>query len=183
MVEQDVSAAQGRTDEFSSIWYLKGSQIKMVESVFVVIIFMVILMIGIVFFSRFQQSDAQFRETERRLTESIQLAQTFASLPELSCTEGSVISDSCLDLMKLEAMDLLARSDHIYYFDLFRYGTITVERLYPPPEEDEYGERWVIYNRTRPDSGFFSMGVPMVIYNPEDGSEHFGLMEVVYYDG
>ena len=156
------------------------AQMKMVESVFVVIIFVVILMIGIVFFSRFQESDAQFRRIEQRLTESIQLAQVFASLPEISCSDGSVISDNCLDIMKLEAMDQLSRGDGLYYFDLFKYGTVTVEQLYPETEEEM---KWVIYDRPRPDSGFFSMGVPMVIYDPTTGQEFFGLMEVRYYDG
>ncbi|MFP4190264.1 MAG: hypothetical protein ACLFSL_04485 [Candidatus Woesearchaeota archaeon] len=156
------------------------SQIKMVESVFVVIIFMVILAIGIVFFSRFQESDTQFRETERQLTESIQLAQTFASLPEISCTEGSVISDNCIDMMKLDAMHNLSKADNIYYYDLFRYGRITVERLYPSDTDER--QRWVIYNRTKPGAGYFSMALPMTIYDAETGDQHFGVMEVVYYD-
>lgn len=155
----------------------KHSQIKMVESVFVVIIFIIILVIGIVFFSRFQESGARHRETERQLSESIQLAQTFASLPEISCSEGSVVSDNCLDLLKLEAMDMLSRTDNIFYYDLFRFGKITVEMLYP----DE-GERWVIYNQTKEGSGYFTMALPMVIYNPKEEERFFGLMEVRYYD-
>lgn len=157
------------------------AQMKMVESVFVVIIFMIILVIGIVFFSRFQHSESQFSATEKTLKESIQLAQTFASLPEVACTESGVVRENCIDLLKLEAMNGLSRNEISYYFDLFKYGTVTVVKIYPDADAD-VGQRWVIYNKTKPNAGYFSTAVPMTLYDPTVDQRYFGLMEVRFYE-
>ncbi len=159
---------------------MRKGQIKLVESVFVIIIFMIILVIAIVFFSRFQRSESQFQDTQESLRQSVQMAQRFASLPEVACTENNAIRRNCVDLMKLENMDKLSTNEMVYYYDLFRYGTVTIEKLFPEGDADS-GNKWVIYNNTRDDMGFFSMGIPMSIYNPETRQRYFGLMEVVYY--
>ncbi len=159
-----------------------GGQIKMIESVFVVIIFMIILMVGLVYFSRFQRSEAEYLSTEKDLKESIQLAQTFASLPEVSCTENNVVRENCVDLAKLRAMNNLSRTELSYYFDLFRYGTVSVIKIFP--QDMDEGKRWVIYNKTRPDADYFSTAIPMALYDSEDPRKptYFGLMEVTFYE-
>ena len=158
---------------------MKKSQIKMIESIFVIIIFMIIFVIVIVFLSRFQRSESDFQRTEASLQKSIELAQIFSSLPEISCTEGSTFVENCVDILKLESFNNMASSDVIYYFDLFRYGTITVRKFYPEPENER---EWVLYDVQKPGSGFFSMGIPMAIYDPITRRTYFGIMDVVYYD-
>ncbi len=160
---------------------MRKAQIKMVESVFVIIIFMIILVIAIVFFSRFQRSESQFQDTQESLRQSVQMAQSFASLPEIACTENNVIRSNCVDQRKLEMMDQLSTTESVYYYDLFRYGTVTIEKIYPEVDDNQ-GERWVIYNQTKPNSSFFSMAIPMSIYDSENSERHIGLMEVVYYE-
>jgi Na+-transporting methylmalonyl-CoA/oxaloacetate decarboxylase gamma subunit len=160
---------------------MKG-QMKMVESVFVVIIFMIILVIAIVFFSRFQRSESQFLATEKTLKESIQLAQTFASLPEVACTESGVVRENCIDLLKLQGMNDVSRTELSYYYDLFKYGTVTVVKIYPDTDDDA-GQRWTIYNKTKPGTGYFSTAIPMTLYDPTLDQRYFGLMEVRFYDG
>ena len=166
---------------------MEKSQIKMVESVFVVIIFMVILMIAIVFFTRFQTSEGQFLRTERSLKQSVQLAQTFASLAEIGCTENGVVKENCIDMNKLKEMDKLSSSQLQYYYDIFKFGSVKVEKIYPTDDIDT-GEVWVIYNKTKidPQTGsevsYFSLAIPMMLYdaakNPPQSS--YGLMTVKY---
>ncbi len=155
------------------------AQIKMIESVFIIIIFVIILMIVIVFFARFQRSDVQFTRTEQSLRDSVQMAQIFSSLPEVACTESNAIRENCIDILKLETMDSLSSSELVYYYDLFRFGTVTIEQIYP---EDGLGRHWVIYNVTRENAGFFSMAIPMALYDPVEGRNNFGIMEVRFYD-
>lgn len=165
---------------------MSKSQIKMIESVFVIIIFMMILMIVIVFFSRFERTEAQFLRSERSLRDAVQMAQIFSSLPEVACSESNVIRENCIDLEKLETMNYLSHSDLLYYYDLFRYGTVTIKKIYPTTDSD-YGKRWVIYNRTKEGSGYFTLAIPMSLYNPNPetlrrGERYFGLMEVTFYN-
>ena len=158
------------------------AQIKMIESVFIIIIFMIILMIVIVFFSRFQRSEVQFIRSERFLKESVQLAQVFSSLPEVACTESNAVRENCIDLAKLKTMDKLSFSENLYYYDLFRFGTVTIRKIYPIVDSD-YDETWVIYNQTKTGSDYFSIAIPMSLYNPDPNSRerYFGLMEVIFY--
>lgn len=143
-------------------------------------------MMVIVFFSRFQRSESQFMRTERSLKEAVQMAQIFSSLPEVACTESNAVRENCIDIGKLDALHTLSHTQLLYYYDLFRYGVVTVERIYPIDEDEQ--NSWVIYNRERPPrrgssrSSFFTTAIPMSLYNPETRQRYFGIMEVRYYD-
>ena len=157
----------------------KKSQMKMIESIFVIIIFMIILMIVVVFFARFQRTETQFASLERSLRESVELVQTVASLPEVSCSQGASILETCVDLIKLEILDELSSSERLYYFDIFRYATIVVRQFFPDSDEDL---SWVVYNLTKPDSSFFTTAIPVGLYDSDGRRTYFGIMEVTYYD-
>ncbi len=161
----------------------KKAQIKMVESVFVVIFFFMLLMIGVVFMSKYQKTENVKITSERDMKRAVQLAQSFSSIPELSCSINNVVEDNCLDLSKLTTMVALNKTDHMYYFDLFKYGSVSVEVLdLDSGDGPRWSEPYIIYNQEKKGADFSTIPLPMTIYDSVNRIYKFGIMSVTFYD-
>jgi hypothetical protein len=125
----------------------KYGQAKMTETIAVLFIFFVLLMMGIVFYYKYQQ--VSFKEEEQKLLANRAMESTLTALflPELQCTRGDAeAEDNCIDKLKLENFNDVVRS-HLndYYFSMFSFAKITVFEVYPREElVDEDGEIIVI---------------------------------------
>lgn len=161
----------------------KKAQIKMVESVFVVIFFFMLLMIGVVFMSKFQKTESVKITSEKDMKRAVQLAQSFSSLPELSCSINNVIEENCIDLVKLKKMVDLNKTDHLYYFDLFKYGSVNVEVLeLSTGGEPSWDGPYIIYHQEKTNVDYSTIPLPMTIYDPTEKIYKFGIMSVTFYE-
>lgn len=113
----------------------RKSQIKMTETIGILFVFFFILMLGFIFYARFQQTSLQYKKEKVITQKSIEVAQFVSFLPELQCTvgteEGVIIKNACLDLLKLESARQVFTDNKLYYYDLFYYSTISVKWIYP----------------------------------------------------
>jgi len=160
---------------------MKKSQIKIGESIAVLMIFFVLVVIGIVFWSRYSQVQMKGQQEMDLQSMAIKVAQTVTFLSELQCSTLEVIQFSCFDLYKIEAMkDLLMtlpeKNRTSYYFDIFGFSNITIYSIYP----DE--KSWNIYDFPGGNiTGYVSTQVPVSILDPVNNVFSFGYIDVKLY--
>lgn len=117
----------------------------MTETIAVMFIFFILLSLGIVFYAKYSQKQAEAAEHERFGQKAMDMTLQAVFLPELICTNAEAETGSnCMDLQKLEYInDNKGLSGDEYYFSLFSYSYIWVEQL--SPTEANY----TIYNNTK----------------------------------
>ena len=115
---------------------MKKAQLKMMESMMVIVIFMFLLGIGIIFYARVQSSLVKTQIVLKEETRAVMITQEIAFLPELSCTDTKVETSTCIDLYKALALGaVIADSADLgakrYYGQKLQNANITFRRVYP----------------------------------------------------
>ena len=160
--------------------YKKNAQIQMLETIAVLFIFFVLLLIGFIFYTSILKGSIETQKEESVQLIAIEVAQRASSLPELQCSEDNIVSDNCIDLIKLETASTVIRTNDIHYYDRLLFSTITVTRVYPidPSRVNE----WTLYNRTLEEfSNKILTNIPISIFDPITNKKSFGVMTVELY--
>ena len=158
----------------------KKSQLKIGESVAVLMIFFVLVVIGIIFWSRYSQVQMKGQQETDLLSNAIKISQTVTFLSELQCSTLEVIRFSCFDQYKIEALKgLLFQNDANrtnYYFDVFGFSNITIYSVYPE------NRSWDVYDFPGGNiTGYVSTQVPVSILDPVNNMFSFGYIDVKVY--
>lgn len=127
----------------------KKGQMQMTETIAVLFIFFILLLFGIIFYFRYQQSAFQEKQEELLGARAIETTLKALFMPELICSRGEAEpEDNCFDVLKLDSASATIKG-HLeeYYFELFSYAKITVHEVYP--DEDE--KTWILYDKPKPD--------------------------------
>ncbi len=131
---------------------MKKAQIRMTETIAVLFIFFILVVLGIVFYYRYQQVSLKEQQEELLAARAMDTTLRVLFLPELLCTKGNAEpEDNCFDVLKLKNADFSSS----YYFNLFSYANITVYKIYPGEEEKAY----YLYDKqptARKDDGTFA---------------------------
>ncbi|TKJ17385.1 hypothetical protein CEE44_02520 [Candidatus Woesearchaeota archaeon B3_Woes] len=151
----------------------KKSQIQMMETIAIMLIFFVIIVIGFTFYIRTSGFSQGQKIAKIQELESIKVSQAISFLPELQCSSKNIIKDNCFDMYKLSAFMTLPDKNNVYY-PFFYYSDITVKEIYPSNKE------WNIYNRTRSGS-VYKTSIPILLYNATTRTNSFGMLEIKYY--
>lgn len=135
-----------RKRHFWNFTHNKRSQVRMSETIAVLFIFFVLLLFGILFYYKYSQ--ISFKEEQEAWVGKKAGDATLKALflPELACSRGGAVPESnCFDLMKLKrAITVLDENFVDYYYDLFPFVKITVEKIYPVEEEP-----WTLYDKPK----------------------------------
>lgn len=160
----------------------------MAENIGILVIFFVLLVIGLIFYSNIQKQSISFEAQASIGRRAIQSAHTAASLTEMQCSlplESETGKQDCVDLYKLKAFIKLNQTlgeDQfiLYYYDVLRNSRITIKQVYPE------GENWTIYDN--PKSNYtdkIPAHIPVFIYdelaNRPLGAYYLGDMEIEVY--
>jgi len=150
----------------------------MAETIAVLFIFFLMIGFGFIFYARIQRTSMQETTSNNLDLESIEVTQRVSFLPELQCSSKNVISDNCIDLLKLNSLKnrLTPEIQQQMYFDVFKYSNITIIQLYPLPEK-----RWTLYENIKVDSPSVFTPVPISLYNATAKTYAFGVLEVRFY--
>jgi hypothetical protein len=156
----------------------KKSQIQMMETIMVLIIFFIIVVLGLMFYFRILNENNLEAQEKLKEHSSIEVAQLASTLPELQCFEDK---SNCIDILKLEAYsELLTVEDFAsYYFDYFGYSNITVQQIFPFGVEKE----WQLY-LNKPDNfnkSRLTTFFPIVLYNASADVNYFGFINIEVY--
>ena len=158
----------------------KKSQIKMFETIAVLLIFFVLIGLGLIFYGRIQAGSFQETQEENFELKAIQTAQLVSFLPELQCSSNNIIVDDCFDILKVEALsEFIEQNPNIrneYYYDLFGFSSINIEQIYPSVVS------WSIYERTTEiTKAKSSIMIPVSLYNASSRAYNFGILTVAVY--
>lgn len=166
---------------------LKKSQMEIMQTMIILIVFFILIVFSLIFFYRFQLSETSVKLAEFNEKTMIEKAQEVYILGELGCSTDNVIKYDCIDLMKLDSfkLSLSNPANYIYYRGLLGFIKIEIEEIYPSYRKINYtGERALydgkpgfLYN-SRP------IQIPVSLFNATDttvGSYYFGVLTVTSY--
>jgi hypothetical protein len=159
---------------------MRKAQIKMFETIGVLIVFFFLLVAGAAFYFNIQESALKKELAKQAELQSLQSAQRAMFLPELDCSFVSVQRDTCFDRLKLHAFQEVTETEprlREAYFGIFGHATVVVRQRYPlsemnvtlyhnPPEE--YTKKLVSFS-------------PVLLYDSVTKEASFGVMEVTTY--
>ena len=100
----------------------KKSQIQIGETIAVLFVFFMLIVIGFLFYAKVIKGSIESEKEEASQFKSIGIAQKVMFLPELQCSENSIIIDNCIDSLKLDAAEEVMRENQVYYYDLFEFS-------------------------------------------------------------
>jgi len=157
----------------------KKAQIRMFEMLAVLIIFLVLLSIGAVFYFRMQHSSVAKEIARAESLHSFELFQKMSYLPELDCSFRSITKDNCFDVIKLKEFSTLLESEEmkIDYFDVFGFSTVKIKKIYP-----FVGDWFVLYSNFPQDYSSKQISYSTVLlYNASSDFYDLGIVEVSFY--
>jgi len=157
----------------------REGQLKSLETVAAVVFFSLLLILGIIFFSRFQAEQGSQQKEESVALDAVSLAQIIIEMPEIRCE-----MDNCIDIYKLEAVAGIAKTrGNLFYSSAFGsyansvlYANITLKEIYP--EEGSI----LLYNRTKPGSKSSQLfEFPVSAYNATSARYIFSMLSIRRY--
>jgi hypothetical protein len=107
------------------------------------------------------QTSIKYTAEEKFQERSVQIAQRVSFLPELLCSFDNDVETNCIDWHKLRSFaTVYNESDEffLFYQEDFKFSTITLTRIYPPPEES-----FVLYDNPVENVSKISTFVPVSI--------------------
>jgi len=158
---------------------MKKAQIKMFETIGVLIVFFFLLVAGFVFYFNIQSSSLQKQLAQQTQLKSLKSAQRAVFLPELECSFVSVQRENCFDRYKLAVLqDVISKNTNIKntYFKTFGYSNISVREVYP-----EGGVIDLYNNPPEEFSTALKSRLPVLLYDPVTRDSAFAVMEVTTY--
>ena len=160
----------------------KKAQIKMFETIAVLLIFFVLIGFGLIFYSKIQGQGFQAKQEENFELKAIQTAQLVSFLPELQCSSDGIITDDCFDTLKVEALYEIINNPpnndikNKYYFDIFGFSEITIKQVYPTVNN------WPIYKKIPNNyKAKSSIKIPISLYDANSRKYGFGVLNIDVY--
>ena len=153
--------------------YNKNAQIQMLETIAVLFIFFILIVIGLIFYANVLKGSIELQKEESIQLNAIEVAQRASSLPELQCSEDNIVSDNCIDLIKLKVASRIMQENEVHYYDRLLFSKITVKEIYPNEQE------WTLYDRPLEDfSNKITTNIPISLFDPIKNKNSFGVMNV-----
>ncbi len=157
---------------------MKKSQIKMFETVGILVVFFFLLSIAAsVYFTvqRHAAAKEAVRQTEVRALQVI--TKTFY-LPELECSFLGVRKEACYDKAKLSAFEDYSMKEEVrpFYFQLFGFSEVVVEEVFPS------NQSWILWNYT-PEKWSLAPASfsPVILQDASTGRYSLGLVKLKIY--
>lgn len=148
------------------------------ESVAILFIFFILLIFGFVFYMNVMRGSTKVEIEENIQLKAIGIAQKASFLPELQCSEENVRTEDCIDLLKLEAVSGLLKENNLYYYDIFEFSDVYVERIFP----EDAKKIWTLYNNTLTNyTSKLSTFIPVSLFNATEKKYDFGILAVEVY--
>ena len=162
---------------------MKGAQIKMFETMAVLVIFFFLLVGGAAFYFQIQKSSMQRDIAKQQQLIAFQVVQKALFLPELDCSFVSIQKDNCFDKLKVKELSILLSDPEkedflINYFRVFGFADIKITQIYPANETFSY----TLYNNI-PEaySSMLKTQSPVLLFDAVKKRYDFGIIEVDVY--
>ena len=169
----------------------KRAQVQMAESITAIIIVTLLIIFGVIFYSKMQEGNiAETKKSEQALS-AVQLAQRLSSLPELSCSSAAAQDTSCIDYHKALVFATAMSSSNIgadqlrsYYFELFGNARIELDPVYVAPDSSIPFQPFLLYeNNASSHQNIKPTFIPFSVMNNLDHETYLGVLVVSSYSG
>ena len=153
----------------------RKSQINMMEPIMVLFIFFIIVVIGFMFYSKIQESTIKELQRTRFEQDAVAVVQNMLYMPELQCSEKSVLIDVCFDIYKLDAFSSLVnqaqdKEAFLFYQRDFGSSVVMIREIFPQSSDPYSSLRtWTIYDNAPADQDETSsvrMEIPVSLKDP-----------------
>ena len=156
---------------------MKKGQIKLFESIAVLMVFVFIVAIGLRFYGNVQRQALLDARNEFTQLDALKSSLILSNLPEMQCSVEGFGQTSCLDWYKVQAWDRLMNDpDNLAYFDYYLpilgESEIVVDVIYPA------SQTFVVYNASRPNTSFDQISFPILVYDPLGDRNHFAMLRI-----
>ena len=156
----------------------KRAQIQIGETIAVLLVFFILIFIGFVFYAKVIRSNVEQENEESSQLRSIGIAQRVMFLPEVQCSMENIITDSCVDILKLDAAERVMNESSFYYYDLLEFSEVNITLVYPLASGTAKS-RWTIYSRKGESfKNSFITNVPVSLFNPVTRTNNFGILTI-----
>ena len=167
----------------------KRGQLQVQETILTVFIFVIIIIIGMTVFFRYQENSLK---TELRDFRIEQLGNKILTTPDSSefvYTEAG-IKKNAVDVLKLTAFQNLVQKKKKYYNEKLGYMNITVVQVYPEKIKEKCNGKvsecgvWEIYSQL-PTEGVvskFRKETPVSLYFSKEGKYTIGILTIEVYN-
>lgn len=158
---------------------MKKAQIQMMETIAVLFIFFILIVLGFVFYGNVLKGSVANQQEQAQQLQSIELAQRVSTLAELQCSDDNIVSDNCIDVLKLEAASRIITqpANEIYYYDRLLFSEVKVQEIYP-----EATNEWILYSNPLEEfSSKIVSNIPISLRDPITKKHAFGVMVVELY--
>ena len=158
---------------------MKKGQIKMGENLAVLLLFIILLVLGIIFYVQYKRTTMKDELREEQLKHAIETVQRINYLPEVQCSEYGIQRENCYDLSKITAAKKIFQSDQNFYYSILGYSTIEIEPIYP---ESASIKNIVLYDNKKPNPSMQEIvQTPLALYVPSEDRYIFGVLKVTVY--
>jgi len=152
---------------------MKKAQIQIGETIAVLFVFFVLIIAGFMFYVKVIKGNLEVEQEEQSQLKSVGIAQRVMFMPEVQCSDDNIITDNCIDILKLSIAQSVMKENELYYYDLLEFSNISIVQIYP----DE--SKWNIYSRRTGDvKSEFVTNVPVSLYNPMTRKHGFGMLTI-----
>lgn len=166
-----------KTSSGSTALHSTRAQVKMFETIGVLVVFIVLLAGGGAFYFKMQESALQQELAKARQLRLLQSSLKATFLPELDCSFVGVQRENCIDFLKAEAFAGLSEEHAQYYFGLFGTSTVKLTSIYPDPSINV-----LLYNNPLEEyHSKIPARTPVLVYDPAQKTYAFGVLEVTSY--
>ncbi len=165
------------------------AQIQLGESIFVVIIIILLIVFGIVFYAQAQREGISDDVQQFNDLETIAITQYATSLTELECSLQEVQYPNCFDKTKLDAFIQLVdgtgeETAKEFYFSQLGNARLEITQIFPLPVSIDDQVIWLIYDNQPANTASFSQAradIPINIYDPIEDTSAFGTLTIIQY--
>jgi hypothetical protein len=157
---------------------MKRAQIQFGESLAVIIILVVMIVLGIMFYARLQHDENTETSRTHSDLKAIEIAKLASSLPELKCTGRPVQDKTCIDMEKAIRLEKWIGDNptNLHYVKVFGDATVKLYFVYPTPIP--VLNPIEIMKQTQNTQYKTTVQVPVTIHDPSTRKSRFGYLEV-----
>lgn len=166
----------------------KRAQLKIGESILVLVIFFILLTMGLVFYAKVQTHLTKEENDEFNAKRSIDMALAIKFLPELQCTIQATEEFDCIDLAKLSIFSEVLKNKPFYqryYAQLFPNAKITIKQAFASEGPLIQKEGILLFDNkyveTQQAGSLELLFFPVTLYDPLTDSNSFGFIELEVY--
>jgi len=172
---------------------MNKAQLHMGETIIIIFIFIVMLSIGLIYYTQFRSEGIQEEAQELKASSSTAFLSILSQVPEIKCSEKTK-EEECIDTVKVIAFNSVINKNIEHYRSIFQGRKVSVELLYPRPTKKaicnqqtynaiEYPlncNEYIIYQPTITPKTQRIISTPISLYFPDTDSYGIGRLKITY---